>query len=688
MNGDEMIPEGIENPDAQKKVEDNIEKTSSSTWLSRIKASEEYMKKYLLPKWELARKRMRSSMMAKKQAGGYPTHEQVAMLVSICTNYINSVYFKNPQCNLKARDDRESEKVENTEVKINDLFKDKKIKKTIRRVILDAFNAGFGSRYVDFDYQDFQTENPATDEMGQPMMQQGAVDPMTGMPVQNPIMARMKTANDPVIYRLRPDLVRFPRGFDFDNAHDSPWLGFDIFLTLEDVKKNRNFSENVTANIKGSSFEDVSKPNERSYLTTAGRTDDIKWVRLHYVFEKTGTKNQFNMLVLCDEVKDSVLQETTWAKGTDGYPIKFLYHNPLDDDETYPCSDAWNMESQLAAVDSWWRTLVNHVKRSLPQVLYDKDRLKGIELQNLKKTEDLQYVGLSAGGQPLNMLVQMFEKAKMHPDTNLLYTSARQLLSEIGPKSGLGMGNEGATTGTATGDKIIQSNETIDLDGRIDDIREFIIDIVVDFAGLLEKNVQGVVQIQGQLASSGKEIARETDRSGFTGRINADIDIETMQAPNREIFRRQLMDAFATMKMFERDLAKKKKALDGEWIAKKIAENFGIRNFEKAIVDLNIRDPGQETIDFVFHSVPMAVQDGEVLEDHLRNHMTTMQDEIQMQLFEKMKPGYVQTLQQHIAETQMKMQEQKQMDQQMRPRSPVNGQRNPMATEFSRTTQV
>lgn len=645
-------------------------------WLNRIKESEKYMREKFKPRYDLARKRMRSELEAKKQKGGYPSHDQVSMLYSIGVNYVNSVYFKAPNCNLTARNDQESEQVENTEIKVNDWLKDKKVKATIKRIVMDAFLGGFGARYLDYEYRDYESGQAAMGDDGQPMMGEDG----------QPLMERVQVINQPVLQRIRPDLVRFPRGFNFDNYQESPWIGFDLLMPVEEIQADKELDPNLTALIRGSKFDDISDKEQK---VTTQASDDIMWARLHYIFEKPKNEGEyFKMLVLCDETKEAPLRMMDYDKGCIGYPVKFLKHNPQDDDETYPCGDAWMMESQLAAIDTWWRTLVNHVKRSLPQVLVNKNMIKGVDMQNLKKTEDLHYVPLDTGGQPWELLIKMLEKPQIHPDTNLLYNSARSIVSEVGPKSGLTRGTEDSNIKTATEAKIASTGEMIDLEARIDDIREFLIDIVLDVAGLYEKNFQGVTNVKGTL-DDGTEIERDVDRSGFTSRINADVDVETMQAPNREVYRRQLMDAFGMMKLFEKDLAKKKKALDGEWIAQKMADSFGIRNFDKAIVDLDIRDPGREVLEFVFKGVPFVVQDGEVFEDHLMQHQSTLQDEIQAQAFEQFRPGFVMALQQHMMETQAAMQKQQAMEQPPKQvKNPVTGQRPEMATEMTRANQV
>lgn len=673
VNPNDPSPEGAAKPEQDQKESINL-----STWFKRIEASERYMKEKFRPKYELAKKRLRSELVKKTQKGGHPAHEQVNLVYSIGVNFVNSVAFKAPNADLKARDEAEHEKVENTEIKINDFLKDKKVKKTIKRTIWDAFLGGFGAVFLGYNYQDYETEEPATDDLGNPILKDSMDE--TGNPTQTPVNRRAKIVNAPSVDRIRPDLLRFPRGFDFDNYQDSSWIGFDVLQPVEEVKLNPDFDKEATAEIKGSLYQSLSQENDR--YDKQESTDDLLWARLHYIFERPKMPNEtMKLLVLCSENKDKPLQYSTHNKGNVGYPIKPIYFNPLDDDCAYPDGDPWIWESQLSAIDRWWKTMLNHVKRVNPKIVYDKGKITPTEIQKMKSSDDLEYAAVDPKGQSLEAAFYQFQHSPVHQDVHTFYETAKQILSELSPKSGLGRGNADASTGTATGDKIIQANEFIDIEARIDDIREFWIEIIKDLAGIFENNFQGTAMIKGTL-DDGTEIEREIDRSGFTSQVNADIDVETMQAPNKEIFRRQLIDAVATLRAFVPDLAKKKKAIDGEFFAKKVMETFNIRNIDKAIIPLEIRDPSREESDFVFKKMPFVVQEGEDFEDHLRIHQDTLSDPLKMQIFEQLMPGFGEGLNNHILETA----ETKKRMEKPQPKMPqtVKGARDPMATEIAR----
>jgi len=111
-------------------VEDK-EKQGISKYVKMFEASEKKMRSDFLPKYQLAKNRLRAEINVKNRGGRKLTHEQVNLVHSIGVNFVNSVYFKSPECNLTAREDQDSEAVENTEVACNDWIKDNKVKKVV-----------------------------------------------------------------------------------------------------------------------------------------------------------------------------------------------------------------------------------------------------------------------------------------------------------------------------------------------------------------------------------------------------------------------------------------------------------------------------------------------------------------------------------------------------------------------------
>jgi len=636
-----MIDEIPENTQTDVIADANIE-----TWLNRLKASESYMKDEFLPKYQLARKRIRSEYEVEIRKGNR-THKQVNLAYSIGSNFINSVAPRNITVNLTARDEEETEKVENTEIKVNDFLKDKKLKRDIKRGIWDVYQGGFTGRFLDYEYQ-------AVDDPTQ------MVDDGSGIPKPKKIVIKNKYCYK----RIRPELWRFPKGFDFDNFQDSPFIAFDLLIPVQELKNYPQFDVNVVGTIKGKQYDDLTE--EKS---SRNSKSDILYAKLHYIFVKDS--EVIKMTVLSDENKDAPLQPLTdFDKGQVGYPTKFLYFNPLDDDYIYPSGDVWLFEALLSAVDRWWKTMYNHVRRNNPKNLLDKGNIKDFPnvVQKLKNNEDMEYVGIETkNNTPIQNVTSPFQQPEVPKDLHQFYDVARSLLDEVAPKSSLSRGNEQSKDQKATVAQIIQANEMIDTEARADEIKEFIMDIVLDLSGMMEKSYVGEVEVSGKLAD-GTDVNRMATSQDFSSNINIDADIETLKPLTRDIKNRQILELISQLQLLEPQLNKSGKAVNFEFFIKRFIQNIEMRGADKAITDMNIKNPSKEHEEAVFNKVPMRVQQGEDKEAHLIEHYGTRNDQAKMNLYSYQNPSFVNELDAHIEETTQSIQAEKAQKQPNKPK--------------------
>lgn len=562
---------------SMEKLEERFE---VNKWIKKFADSEKVMKREFLPQYKLAKDRLQCRYQRKysSKQNDPVTHDQVNLVYSIGSNYINSVYFKSPNCNLKAREKTERIQIENTEVFVNDWLQDKKVSSIIKRILWDAYLGGFGARAIFYNYDDIdsgipitQQEVTGTDFAGQEIIEEV---PMTD-PEGNVVTKKIVTKNEIELKRIRPDLMRFPKGFDFSNFQDSPWLGFVMLFTREDVKGEK-WPEEIKEKLQYSKYEKVSG----SEGSQEGSSEE--YCKINYLYEKRDRM----MLTVFSDGLESPLEEREETSGVVGYPVKFIFHNPLDDDTSYPNGDPFIWEPQLKAIDQWWALMCEHTARSLPRTFYDSGRVKKAEVMKAKSTRTLEYVGIENKDKaPLDSLFYASQKPQMHPDVSRLYEVSRQLLSELSPKSGLTRGATDESPGTATEAKIMASGEVIDIDARIDDIKHFIIDIVLDVAGILSKSLVAPVTVKHTLEDD-TDIFNDEDKDGFTDKINVDVDVESMQARNKDVLRRQVIDTLATLEKLEPILNKQGKTVNGEYFINELVDLLTLRDSEDAIIDL------------------------------------------------------------------------------------------------------
>lgn len=578
-----------------------------STYAKKFEASEKLMRQEFLPTYELGKARVRAEIEVKNRGTKKLTHEQVAITYSIGTNFVNSVYFKSPNCNLTAREEVDHKNVENTEIAVNDWLADSKVKRVVKRTIWDAFEGGFGAVFIDYAYDDMEDPNN--------ILAPAQIDPVTGQEIAPPQFGRIPLKNDITIQRLRPDLVRFPRGFDFDNFQDSPWLGFDLILPIDDVKSNPQWDQDVVQRIDGEKFEKItdSKSNKNNQ---PGSGEADLYAKISYCFIKPENQKiePLKLVIFCHKYDEKPLQVIDFKKGHVGYPIKFIYFNPLDDDNPYPKGDAWMFESQLNALDEWWKKVVRHVKRSNPKFIYDMSSITTQEAQKLKSNNDNEFVGLgNKMGKDIRSLVMDLQSPQVPADLDKLWEVARQLISEIAPKSSVSGGAAGETD-SATEAKIIASGEMIDIDARIDDVKEFIKDIVLDVAGIMSNSLAAPIPVRRENPmleadpTAPKFIFEQVGSDGFTDKINADVDVESMQAQNKDVVRRQLLDMLGLFQKLAPFFQAVGEMPDPKWWIERIMETSNIRNIEKGFKPIQPLQPmpseapvpireDQETID-------------------------------------------------------------------------------------------
>lgn len=566
------------------------EKTTSVHDLAKkFKASEKVMRDEFEPKYKLAKARLRAEHSVKSRGAAKLTHEQVNLVYSIGTNFVNSVYFKAPNVNLTARKEVEHERVEATELKVNDWLKDNKVKKVVKRTVWDAYNGGFGAVFIDYEYDDANDETKPLmgvqlDELGNEI-QVPEVDEQG-----QPLFERIVLKNEITIQRIRPDHIRFPRGFDFDNYQESPWIGFDLIMPLDEVKNNQDWDQEVRESIEGSSYEKLSGDKK-----TGGKDDDEKYAKISYCFKRPDYPEiqPFELCIFSSEKCDKPLKVMEYKKGHRGYPIHFVYFNPLDDDCPYPCGDPWIFESQLCAVDEWWKKVVQHVKRSSPKIVYDSGSVTPQEAQKLKSNNDNETVGLSNKSQrDLRALITELNSTQVNPDLHRLWEAARELLDQIAPRASVSQGASNADTATEA--KIQHVGEMVDVEARIDDVAEFIKEIVLDVAGILEN-------IAAPMAVPSESGVTEIGSDGFTGAVEIDVDVESMQAQNKDVIRRQLIDALGLFTKLEPLMNRPSVDENGQmtppkmiyvpfWI-EKLMDTMNIRNIEKGFTDAPMPPP-------------------------------------------------------------------------------------------------
>lgn len=568
-------------------MDEDKDKNGIKKYVDMFEASERVMRSDFLPKYALAKARLKAEHEIKNKGTRKLTHEQVNLVHSIGVNFVNSVYFKSPQCNLTARQEIDYKQVENTEVAVNDWLKDKKVKQIVKKTIWDAYLGGIGAVFVDYEYDDVEDES-------RPIMRSEIIPSEEGLPIEGqvqetdeegkPLFERLVLKNEITIQRIRPDLLRFPENFDVYNYKESPWIGFEVIHPIEEIKNNQYLDANQVEKIEGEAYDKLSKFKDNRKSNDSKSPD--KYAKLSYCFKKPDNPLEPYKLTIFHKDCEAPLLEIDYKKGHKDYPIHFLAFNPNDDDCPYPNGDPWNFESQLNAIDKWWQKMNNHVNRSNPKIVYDSSSVEPQEAQKLKSNNDNELVGLkNKHKRSLRDLVDVLEKPAMHSDLHRVYEVAREVISEVSPKTALSRGAEDNKADTATEAKIMQAGEMIDTDARIDDVAEFIKAIVLDVAGIYEESYIGSMSLRKE-SEEGEEYFEESGEAGFTSAINVDVDIESMQSQNKDVLRKHLIETLQLVGQLNPLINAAGKKIEPLWWFEKLLDTMSVRNIEKGFTDI------------------------------------------------------------------------------------------------------
>jgi hypothetical protein len=137
---------------------------------------------------------------------------------------------------------------------------------------------------------------------------------------------------------------------------------------------------------------------------------------------------------------------------------------------------------------------------------------------------------------------------------------------------------------------MMASGEMIDIDARIDDVKEFIKKIVLDVAGIMSNALAAPIPLKREL-EDGSEQFEEVGSEGFTDKINADVDVESMQSQNKDVVRRQLLDLLGVFQKLAPFFQQIGETPDPKWWIERIMETSNIRNVEKGFRPIQLPQP-------------------------------------------------------------------------------------------------
>lgn len=164
-------------------------------------------------------------------------------------------------------------------------------------------------------------------------------------------------------YRVPWDCVVFDLD-SIDPPHDCGWIAHDVWVNLDDVRKNPRYKN--TDKLTAQSRKPTNYSNSTTSADNAQYKDDEKKACLIEVWDM---KNQ-QVFTISEGVDDYIEDPKSWPYEMRGYPFSYLCFNPVND-EPYGMSDVYMFENQVLELTKIRAMELDHLKRGNRQFGYN-----------------------------------------------------------------------------------------------------------------------------------------------------------------------------------------------------------------------------------------------------------------------------------------------------------------------------
>lgn len=421
-----------------------------------------------------------------------------------------SLYIKDPhiKINPKNRTTVNTSKV--LEAVINYIWYYKKIKREIKKAIIDALLIGHGW---------FKTGYTG---------KFGAVEDGHGGTIET------IESEDFFAYRLPWDQIVFDPDA-MDPPHDCEWIAHSVWLPLDEVKKNPLYknTENLQANYekKDGDYEENHQKYEGKCCLT-----EVWHIKTKTVF------------TIAEGVEDYIEAPKPWPYALRGYPFSFLKFN-FSNDDPYGISDVAIFEPQVLELIKVRSAALDHIKRFNRQLMTTPDNISDDEMNKITQ-------GITAS------IAKVIDPTKVMaipypPLQTDVYALEERIKEDMINESGQSPAERGASQKTSTRTKAELIFQRQGAENRRSEKIDLVEDFVEDIAGNLVALVKQFasdpyyVRILGAKSPELMKAVQErptsqrgvTEQGGFTFTaedIEGEYDVEVVAGSSTPIDRGEL----------------------------------------------------------------------------------------------------------------------------------------------------
>ncbi len=476
-----------------------IKKPDAKIWKARIEIGQKLKKE----KFDERAKRMREMFKGDHFPGSM---EGEFIVINYCYAILKAIlpqiYFQDPYLFLETGDGQTTEdSTAAAEAVLNHFWYTMKVKRQIKKIVLDALIYGFGLGKIGYNTDTAKVR-----------LESGAD------------YTEMIKAEYPFFRRTSPGSVVFDT--DPNSTDDLKWLGTNYFLPVDDVKENYKNADDIVGDYYNvqSSFID-----EKRYSQAV--QNDIKRVSIWEIQDLVSGK-----ILTITEKADKFLKEIDNPYKLDGFNYKFLYLNEVPD-EIYPLSDLEQIKDIVLELDKTETQLLNHRSKAIRKVVSEIGIWASPEdKENFFNNADMQNAEVQQ-----NMLdrIQVFDASTIDASLYNIQSELKDNLYKISATAENQLSSDSTTQKTATEINKIDANSQIRNSDRIDNVRDF----VIDTAGALLKILQQFMS--KKVSVKYKDSWEEFTKENIKGNHNIRIEIGDMLKPNTDQDRARISQVLA-----------------------------------------------------------------------------------------------------------------------------------------------
>ena len=426
---------------------------------------------------------------------------------SILKAILPQIYFQDPYIYLRSKKQEFAEKQQLAEDALNDVWRAIKVKRQIKRIILDMLVMGFGVGKLGYWFETEKAESLET--------QAGFTE--------------FVKEEYPYFLRQSPFDVVFD--FEAKSFDEIRWIAARYYVPLEDLKdKYGDKAKSIKGNFLAG--EDIAKKYYGSDLSKEYVDSDLKRCEVWEIEDLVDRQ----VIVTTDENKEEFLDrfDNPYKNIQSNYKLLFVNEIP---DKLYPLSDIANLMDINLWMDKVNSLLMQHILKSQRKIIVKDDSFASEEEKTKFLSGDDMQVVIS-GTDDVSKAVAIIPASIISPD---FYSNNEVCKDHLNNVSGVGANQRGVSDNverrTAYEAGIMDRNSQLRNSERLDAITDYCISVAGDLLKIMQQYSSKATEFYNENTGMYQSWTKED----IAGDYNVKIEIGSTVRRDSEAERQFLM---------------------------------------------------------------------------------------------------------------------------------------------------